>query len=180
MFTRNQAASGIDIKLNSLHLFSFVRRTFQVPTAALYPTMAEYIPVVRSMGVLPEFPEQVATYDLKVDGGIPAEAKEVFVYLFVTTHGEGEFQRGYYEISTSKQVGAEKVHFAQYMNVATGQGIAAVNSANMWFPVTGDGLLTVKLIHAEGEKKSIAAKMISGKKDVLKDWSEVFVTGYRK
>ena len=179
VFVYTQSASGIDIKLTSLRLFSFVKRTLQVPTSVLYPTMAEYIPVVRSMGVLPEFPEQVVTYDLKVDGGIPGEAKEVFVYLFVTTHGEGEFQRGYYEISTSKQVGAEKVQYAQYLNVATGQGIAAVNSANMWFPVTGDGLLTVKLIHAGGEKKSIAAKMVSGKKEVLKDWSEVFVIGYR-
>ena len=142
--------------------------------------MAEYIPVVRSMGALPEFPGQIITYDLRVSGGIPAEAKEVFVYLFVTTHGEGEFERGYYDIATSKQVGSgKKVNFAQYMNVATGQGIAAVNSANMWFPVTEDGILTVKLIHAGDEKKSIAAKMASGKKDVLGNWSEVFVIGYR-
>ena len=52
----------------------------------------------------------------------------------------------------------------------TGQGVIAVNSANLWFPI-GDGKLTVKLVHTEG-KKSIA----SGE---LKDWSEVFVIGYR-
>ena len=143
--------------------------------------MADYFPVVKTMGPLPEYPDQVFEYDLKVQGGIPPQAKEVFVYMFVTTHDEGEFHRGYYEISTDKEAsGGEKVHYAQYMNVATGQGIAAVNSANMWFPVTGDGLLTVKLIHAGGEKKSIAAKMVPGKKDVLNNnWSEVFVIGYR-
>ena len=53
--------------------------------------MAEYIPVGRSMGHLPEFPYQVISYDLFRSGGLPAEAKEVFVYSYITTHGDGEF-----------------------------------------------------------------------------------------
>ena len=123
------------------------------------------------MGVLPEFPAQVKTYNLSVDGGIPPEAKEVFVYAFVTTHaGDGEFQRGYYEMSTSLLAGVEPIQYKQYMNVATGNGVTAVNSSNMWFPVA-DGQLTIKLIHPGDSKKSIAAKQ--------KDWSEVFVIGYR-
>jgi len=130
--------------------------------------MATYVPVKTSMGALPEFHDELKTYDLKLDGKIPAEAKEVLLYTFVTTRGEGEFQRGYYEISTSQ---GETV-FTQYMNVATGQGVMAVNSANLWLPV-GDGTLTVKLVHAEGRES------IAGKTEAQKDWSEVFVIGYR-
>ena len=100
---------------------------------------------------------------------MPEGAKEVFVYVFVTTHGEGNFQRGYYEIST-KQLGGPD--FMQYMNVATGQGMMAVNSANMWFPA-GTGQLTVKLVHPSDSKKSIAGKTQGT------DWSNVFVIGYR-
>jgi len=140
--------------------------------------MAEYIPVVRSMGVLPELPDQEISYDLFRSGGLPVEAKEVFVYSYITTHGDGEFQRGYYDMSTAKKVGEHEVKYAQYMNVATGQGMMAVNSSNMWFPVA-DGVLTIKLIHAGDKKKSIAAKMAPGKTDVLNDSSEVFVIGYR-
>ena len=131
------------------------------------------------MGVLPEFPDQVKTYNLSVDGGIPPEAKEVFVYAFVTTHaGDGEFQRGYYEMSTSLLAGVEPIQYKQYMNVATGNGVTAVNSSNMWFPVA-DGQLTIKLIHPGDSKKSIAAKIPGGSKEPHKDWSEVFVIGYR-
>ena len=57
----------------------------------------------------------------------------MFVYVFVTTHSwEGSFQRGYYEISTNM---LGRPDLKQYMNVETGQGLLAVNSANMWFPV---------------------------------------------
>lgn len=125
-----------------------------------------YVPMKVSLGALPEYHEQVETYDLKVGGQVPGEAKEVLVYAFVTTNGEGEFQRGYYEISTS----IAGQDYTQYMNVATGQGVKAVNSANLWLPM-GDGKLKVKLVHAEG-KKSI-------KSEEHKDWSEVFVIGYR-
>ena len=126
--------------------------------------MALYVPMKTSMGSLPEFHDELKSYDLKV----PAEAKEVLIYTFVTTCGEGDFQRGYYEIYTT-QDGKE---FAQYMNVATGQGVKAVNSANLWFPV-GDGKLNVKLIHSDGEKS------IAGKTEQHKDWSEVFIIGYK-
>ena len=136
--------------------------------------MAEYIPMERTMGELPEFPDQVKTYDLSVHGGIPAEAKEVFVYVFVTTHaGEGEFQRGYYEMSTSLLPGGKPYQYKQYMNVATGKGVTAVNSSNMWFPVA-NGQLTIKLIHPGDSEKSIAAKIRGS------NWSEVFVIGYRR
>lgn len=98
---------------------------------------------------------------------MPSTAKEVLVYVFVTTSGEGEFQRGYYEISTSNK----GKQFTQFLNVAVGQGIAAVNSANIWLPV-GEGKLAVKLVHPDDAKKSIAGT--SGE-----DWSGVFVIGYR-
>ena len=105
------------------------------------------------IGSLPESPEEVKVFNL-VDGGVPEGAKEVFVHVFVTTHGEEKFQRGYYEIST-KQLG--EPDFTQYMNVATGQGMMAVNSANMWFPA-GTSQLTVKLVHSNDSKKSIAGR----------------------
>lgn len=131
--------------------------------------MAAYEPVNVSMGALPEFSDEWKSYDIKMKGKLPADAKEVLLYTFVTTRGEGDFQRGYYEISTSQ---GEK-NFTQYMNVATGQGVLAVNSANMWFPV-GEGKLNIKLVHSD-DKESIA-----GKTGQDKDWSEVFVIGYRK
>ena len=122
--------------------------------------MALYTPLCKLIGSLPEFPEETKVFNL-VDGGVPQEAKEVFVYVFVTTHGEGEFQRGYYEMYT-RQLGGPAL--TQYMNVATGQGMMAVNSANMWFPA-GTGQLTVKLVHPADSKKSIAGKTQD------KDWS---------
>ncbi|KAJ7391937.1 hypothetical protein OS493_016242 [Desmophyllum pertusum] len=130
---------------------------------------AEYEPVTVSLGPLPECHDEEKTYDLKGNDKVSSGAKEVLVYAFVTTHGEGEFQRGYYEISTAAKDGKK---FTQYMNVATGQGVKAVNSANLWLPI-GDGKLNVKLVHSEG-KKSIACKT-----DEHKDWSEVFIIGYR-
>ena len=120
-----------------------------------------------SLGTLPEFPDKERKYDLIEGGQVPSTAKEVLVYVFVTTSGEGEFQRGYYEISTSNK----GKHFTQYLNVAVGQGIAAVNSANLWLPV-GEGKLAVKLVHPDDAKKSIAGT--SGE-----DWSGVFVIGHK-
>lgn len=128
---------------------------------------AEYEPMQVPLGTLPEFPDKITTYDLKSGGQVPSTAKEVLVYVFVTTSGEGEFQRGYYEISTSNK----GKQYTQFLNVAVGQGIAAVNSANIWLPV-GEGKLAVKLVHPDDAKKSIAGT--SGE-----DWSGVFVIGYR-
>ena len=128
---------------------------------------AEYEPMNVLLGTFPEFPDKVESYNLGVGGQVPTTAKEVLLYVFVTTSGDGEFQRGYYEISTSK--GAKQ--FTQYLNVAVGQDIVAVNSANLWLPV-GDGKLQVKLVHPDDAKKSIASK--SGE-----DWSGVFVIGHR-
>lgn len=128
---------------------------------------AEYEPMEVLLGTLPDLPDKVITYDLKGVTQVPSTAKEILVYVFVTTSGEGEFQRGYYEISTSNN--GKK--FTQFLNVAIGQGVAAVNSANLWLPI-GEGKLTVKLVHPEDAKKSIAGT--SGE-----DWSGVFVIGQR-
>mmetsp|Transcript_64083 Transcript_64083/g.102016 ORF Transcript_64083/g.102016 Transcript_64083/m.102016 type:complete len:125 (-) Transcript_64083:375-749(-) len=124
--------------------------------------MALYEPAKTSLGQLPEFDQDVQTYDMK----LPDSANEVLIYTFVTTSAEGEFQRGYYEISTTK----DGKQFTQYMNVATGQGVKAVNSSNMWFP-KGDGKLSIKLVHGSEKKTSIKGKVA--------DWSEVFIIGYR-
>lgn len=121
-----------------------------------------YEPIQLRFGTLPEKNGQEITYKLE----LPAKAREVLIYSYVTAHGEGKFHRGYFEFSTSQ--GEKK--FSQFLNMATGQGINTVNSANMWFPV-GDGTLTIKLVHEEGDK-SVAAV-------TDKDWSEVFVIGYR-
>ena len=131
--------------------------------------MAIYTPLCNPIGPLPEFSGEEKVYNLMDAGGVPSEAKEVFVYVFVTTHGEGEFQRGYYEMST-RLLGGKAL--TQYMNVAAGQGMMAVNSANLWFPV-GAGQLAVKLVHPADSKKSIAGKTQD------KDWSGAFVIGYR-
>lgn len=129
-----------------------------------------WTPVQVSLGGLPAFDQEEKVYKLQV----PADAKEVLIYTFVTSIGEGDsIQRGYYAISTSDG----PTVFEQYMNVATGQGVNIVNSANLWVPVTSDKSLTVKLHHStcsKSEKKHIAGKLAASQ-----DWSSVFVIGYR-
>jgi len=62
-----------------------------------------YVPMRISLGSLPEYDDELKSYDLQLDGKIPAEAKEVLLYTFVTTRGDrDDFHRGYYEISTSQ------------------------------------------------------------------------------
>ena len=141
-----------------------VRRKFCKFHFITKPTMsaALYEPIQKSFGTLPERNGEEKTYKLE----LPVKANEVLIYSYVTAHGEGKFHRGYFEFSTSQ--GEKK--FTQFLNMATGQGINTVNSANMWFPF-GDGTLTIKLVHEEGDK-SVAAV-------TDKDWSEVFVIGYR-
>ena len=140
--------------------------------------MTTYNPVTLTLGNLPEFPTQQKTYDFSDLLPKGEEIKEILVYAFVTTCSKGEFQRGYYEIYTND--GEKK--YKHHLNVATGAGLAAVNSANMWLPV-GEGKLTINLVHPQDENRSIAHKegTSSQKTDnpMQKDWSHVFVTGYR-
>ena len=72
----------------------------------------------------PEFPGQSKTYDLTANGQIPTNAQAVAGVRFVTTLGDGNFQRGYYDISTRQ----EETKYSQFLNVATGEGLMAVNS----------------------------------------------------
>ena len=128
------------------------------------------MPVQYDLGTLPEFPGQSKTYDLTANGQIPPNAQAVLVYVFVTTLGDGNFQRGYYDISTRQ----EETKYSQFMNVATGQGLMAVNSDNLWFPF-GEGKLNATLIHPSDRKRSIAGKAA----DEDNQWSGVFIIGYR-
>ena len=161
--------------MNSLLLFLFLGASVSLAELPFdQPVRPPWVPVEypKSLGKLPEFDQEVYTYDLTSDNSIPAEAKEVLLYTFITSIGEGYFQRGYYEIFTSD--GGKD--FKQYMNVATGHGFNIVNSGNLWFPMTKDHQLKVKLIHAACKKsknKSIAGRLAG------KDWSDVFVIGYR-
>lgn len=125
-----------------------------------------WYPVEVNLGKLPAFDQEEKVYNLQV----PADAKEVLIYTFITSLGEGDFQRGYYEIYTSD---GDNV-FKQYMNVATGQDVNIVNSANLWVPMPPDKVLRVKLYHPTSEKKHIA-----GKHAARQDWSDVFLIGYR-
>lgn len=128
-----------------------------------------WYPMEVYLGKLPAFDQEEQAYNLQV----PANAKEVLIYTFITSIGEGDFQRGYYEIYTSDD---NKV-FKQYMNVATGQGVNIVNSANLWVPMPADKVLRVKLHHPTSptsEKKHIAGKLAA-----RQDWSDVFVIGFR-
>ena len=133
-----------------------------------------WTPVEVPLGDLPSCHEEVIVYNL-TDPQIPPDAKEVLIYTFITSIGEGEFQRGWYQISTSDGTKESK----QYMNVATGLGVNIVNSANLWFPLTPDKKLTLKLYHP-GVKKS-ENKHIAGKLAIVpgSEWSTVFVIGYR-
>ena len=132
----------------------------------------DWVPIqTASLGKLPGYHEIEITYSFDLPE-IPAEAKEVLVYTFMTTIGNGSFQRGYYEIFTS---GGGK-DFKQYMNVATGDGINIVNSINAWFPVKDKRELKVKLYHPmslKSKKKHIAGKLEP------RDWSDVYIIGYR-
>ena len=128
------------------------------------------MPVQYDLGTLPEFPGQSETYDLTANGQIPPNAQAVLVYVFVTTLGDGNFQRGYYDISTRQ----EETKYSRFMNVATGEGLMAVNSDNLWFPF-GEGKLNATLIHPSDRKRSIAGKVA----DEDNEWSGVFIIGYR-
>lgn len=102
---------------------------------------------------------------------VPHNVAAVFFYLFVTTRTEGLFQRGYYEISTHQA----ETTFMQYMNVAFGQGLLAINSANLWFPNGDDNKLNVTLVHAgSDEKRSIAGK----RSEDDDEWGDLFLIGY--
>ena len=131
-----------------------------------------WTPVEVDLGCLPSTHEEVKVYNL-TDPQIPPNAKEVLIYTFITSIGEGEFQRGWYQISTSDGNKESK----QYMNVATGKGVNIVNSANLWFPMTADKSLTVKLNHPGLERSQ--NKHIAGSLAASHDWSKVFVIGYR-
>ena len=133
---------------------------------------AAYVPVQIDLGPLPEHHDEQKEYDL-TGAGIPPKAKEILVYTFVTAKFvSGEFHRGYYEISTTDGVNQYK----QYMNVATGQWITVLNSANMWLPLGADGKLTAKLKCADCVK---GKKSIKGDTPVRGEWSNVFIIGYR-
>lgn len=132
----------------------------------------DWVPIqTDSLGKLPGYHESEITYSFDLPE-IPADAKEVLVYTFMTTIGNGSFQRGYYEIFTS---GGGK-DFKQYMNVATGDGINIVNSINAWFPVKDKRELKVKLYHPtslKSKKKHIAGELEP------QEWSDVYIIGYR-
>ena len=132
----------------------------------------DWVPIqTASLGKLPGYHEIEITYSFDLPE-IPAEAKEVLVYTFMTTIGKGPFERGYYEIFTS---GGGK-DFKQYMNVAAGDGVNIVNSINAWFPVKDKRELKVKLYHPmslKSKKKHIAGKLEP------RDWSDVYIIGYR-
>ena len=131
---------------------------------------AAYDPVEIELGPLPEYSGDEKEYTIT---GVPTGAKEILVYTFVTVKGEsGDFHRGYYEIATS----AGGKRYTQYMNVATGDGITVLNSANLWLPFGADGKLTAKLICADCEK---GKKSIKGTTPVTGEWSDVFIVGYR-
>ena len=137
--------------------------------------MAAYKPVEINLGHLPEFPGQEKT--LEFSTSFPGGVKEILLYSFATTRAEGPFQRGYYEIYTKE--GDNK--YKQYLNIATGGNVAAVNSANMWFPA-GEGKVTITLIHPQDKKVSVAHKETgdSAQDPLRGKWSSVFVIGYRQ
>jgi len=132
-----------------------------------------WTPVEVTLGDLPSFHEDEIAYEL-TDPQIPRDAKEVLIYTFITSIGQGKFQRGYYEIYTRDNNNKE---CKQYMNVATGEGVNVVNSADLWFPVTPDKLLRVKLYHPVSKKSE--NKHIAGKLAASQEWSKVFVVGFR-
>ena len=127
-----------------------------------------WFPVEVDLGELPAFDQEQKVYKLEV----PADATEVLIYTFITSIGEGNFQRAYYQIITSDG----NKEFKQYMNVAIGQGVNIVNSANLWVPMPANKVLTVKLIYP---KSSTANKHIAGKLAESQDWSRVFIIRYR-
>ena len=131
----------------------------------------DWVPVTISLGQLPESDDDNPTiYPLTQ---VPDGAKEVLIYTFMTSMGEGKFQRGYYELFTS----GDGKDYKQYMNVATGDNFNIVNSLNAWFPFNKDEKqLKVRLYLPESLKRQ--KKHIAGKLQ-RQDWSEVFIIGYR-
>lgn len=137
----------------------------------------DWVPVTVHIGKLPETVTEEPVV-LPLDTAVPNGAEEVFIYTFITSKGEGDFHRYYYKIYTS-QDGRD---YNQYMNIATGQDMNVINSANLWFPMkTSDRKLRVMLVDAEEQKgaKKSKLKHIAGKLQEREDWSDVFVIGYR-
>lgn len=131
-----------------------------------------------------KLPEKASDTSLKLDVKTKLEengvynAEEFFIYTFITTREDSEsFQRGYYEIYTTRgenTTDSEVSQFMQYMNVATGPATTTIDSANLWFPMGDDGMLKIKLIHPPSKLKSIKNPLAGDQ------WSDVFIIGYRK
>ena len=137
----------------------------------------DWVPVTVHIGKLPETVTKEPVV-LSLDNAVPRGAEEVLIYTFITSQGEGDFHRYYFKFYTH-QDGREYNH---YMNIATGQDMNVINSANMCFPVkTSDWMLRVMLVDAEEQKgaKKSKPKHIAGKLQEREDWSDVFVIGYR-
>ena len=90
-----------------------------------------YTPVEIYIGDLPgtSGPDNAAEYSLPT--GVPATAKEILVYAWVTTKGDETFHRYYYQIETSDHLGQP---YPQFMNVAATKDIV-LNSSNLWLPL---------------------------------------------
>ena len=124
----------------------------------------DWVPVTVQIGKLPETVTEEPVV-LSLDKAVPNGAEEVLIYTFITSKGEGDFHRYYYKIYTS-QDGRD---YSQYMNIATGQDMNVINSANLWFPMGDDGKVRATLICPEDEDSF----------PVKKEWSDVFILGYK-
>ena len=128
------------------------------------------------LGSLPEVPSTL-TYNLTTN--INPTASQVLVYIYITTHNIGPYQRGYYVISTKK----DGVKYEQFMNIATGFPSVTINSANLWLPVNGgrNSKMHIQLIYPAS--KSVAHKEgFSPKSEncpFTGESSGVFLLGYK-
>ncbi len=142
------------------------------------------------LGDLPKTAENIIEYCLPEQ--VPADAKEVLLYLFVTTQTiAGDAKRGFYEVFTKD---SDSTQYSQYMNVVFAKDDVTINSANMWLPIFKEKKVYIR-IPALYDLKTSATPLVPCMKPAkitfctLKEAvaacgktmvSGVFVTGYRE
>ncbi|CAB4037418.1 Hypothetical predicted protein [Paramuricea clavata] len=145
-----------------------------------------YTPIECYLGDLPDTSGSCCAKEYGLPGDVAVTAKEILVYLWVTTKGDEQFHRYYYQIETSDG----KHSYPQFMNVAATEDIV-LNSSNLWLPVFKDQRkVKVTLTDAEKSDKSKKGKCIAHKRRIkqrrndgteedIDAHSQIFVIGYR-
>lgn len=138
------------------------------------------------LGCLPTKIGEVVTYN--VSKYVPADAKEILIYLFVTVQDSpgSQTKRSVYEIFTRD---ASEMKYSQLMNTVFTQNDFVMNSANLWLPIFNERKLSITLpqewsvdtgIVVKHSFKTFTEAMKAYVRGDEKIFADVFLLGYRK